>query len=48
VQGLADQAFEGGRVPCRRPQLQLGVSRCPKLQQPIVAAVVKIEAGHRL
>ncbi len=35
-------------MPRRGPQLELGVSRCPQLQQPIVAAVVKLETGHRL
>jgi hypothetical protein len=48
VQGLTDQPFEGGRMPRRGPQLQLRVSRRAQLQQPIVAAVVKLETGHRL
>jgi len=48
AQGLSQEPFEGGCVPRCRPQLQLRVSGRPKLQQPVVAAVVKLEARHRL
>ena len=30
------------------PELELGIARCPNLQQRIVAAIVELEAGDRL
>ena len=35
-------------MPLGRPELQLRIARRPQLQQPVVAAVVQLEAGHRL
>jgi hypothetical protein len=45
---LAHQPFERRRVPRRRPQLQLRVARGSHLQQPIVSAIVKLDARDRL
>src|SRR2546425_4259058 len=36
------------RVPARRPELELRVARRPDLQQPIIAAIVKVEGGDGL
>jgi hypothetical protein len=48
AQRFADQPFERGGMTRRRPELQFRVARRPQLQQPVVATVVQVEAGHRL
>jgi hypothetical protein len=45
---LAGEALERRRVTGGGPELQLGVSRRPQLQQIVVAAVVKLETGDGL
>jgi hypothetical protein len=48
AQRFADQPFERRGMPLRRPELQLRIARRSQLQQPVVAAVVQLEPGHRL
>src|SRR5438094_7534949 len=45
---FSEHPLEWLGVPARRPQLELRIARRPKLQQPIVAAVVQIEGGDGL
>jgi hypothetical protein len=40
VQRLPEQPLERRRVSSRRPQLELGVSGRPKLEQRVLAAVM--------
>src|SRR5262245_42220245 len=48
AQRLANHPFEGGGMSRRRPELQFRVAGRPQLEQPVVAAVVQLEVGHRL
>src|SRR6266851_3673597 len=48
AQGFAKKPLERRRVASCRPQLELGIPCRPDLQQPILAAVVQVEAGDRL
>jgi hypothetical protein len=48
VQGLAEHTLERGGMPSRGPELELRIARCPKLEQPVVAAIVQLEARHGL
>ena len=45
---LADETLELGSMSRRCPELEFGVARRPQLQQSIVAAIVQLEARHRL
>jgi len=45
---FADQAFERASVPRRRPKLELRVPGRSRLQQSIVAAIVKLEPRYQL
>jgi hypothetical protein len=46
--GLSDQLLERRSMPRRGPEFELGIARCPHLQQPVVAAIVELDGGHRL
>jgi hypothetical protein len=48
AQRFADQPFERGGMARCRPELKFGVACGPQLQQPVIAAVVQLQAGHRL
>jgi hypothetical protein len=45
---LANQPLEGGGVPRRRPQLELGVAARPELKQRVLPAIVQFEPGDGL
>jgi hypothetical protein len=48
AQRLPEQALERLRVAAGGPELELGVAGRANLQQAILAAIVKIDARHRL
>jgi hypothetical protein len=45
---FSEQPLEWLRVTGGGPQLQLGVAAGPNLQQTVLAAVMQIDARHRL
>src|SRR5258705_3090228 len=47
-EGLAGHSLKRRRMPRRRPELQLRVTRRAQLQQVVVAAIVELQAGDGL
>jgi len=48
AQRLSEQALERLRVAAGGPELELGIAAGANLQQAVLAAIVKIDARHRL
>ena len=48
AQRLSEQALERLRVTAGSPELEFGIAAGANLQQAVLAAIVKIDTGHRL
>src|SRR5687767_9881902 len=46
--GFAQRAFERRYLTMGGPELELGVARCAEFDKVFLAAVVQLDAGHRL